>query len=54
MKRKSSEPTISQVAAMAGVSIATVSRVLNDPSKVRPTTVEKVSAAIVRILFSNL
>ena len=32
MKRKSSEPTISQVAAMAGVSI--------------PTTVEKVSAAI--------
>ena len=46
MKRKSSEPTISQVAAMAGVSIATVSRVLNDPSKVRPTTVEKVSAAI--------
>ena len=41
MKRKSSEPTISQVAAMAGVSIATVSRVLNDPSKVRPTTVER-------------
>lgn len=46
MKRKGSEPTISQVAAMAGVSIATVSRVLNDPSKVRPATVEKVSAAI--------
>lgn len=46
MKRKGSEPTISQVAALAGVSIATVSRVLNDPSKVRPATVEKASAAI--------
>ena len=46
MKRKGSEPTISQVADMAGVSIATVSRVLNDPTKVRPATVEKVSAAI--------
>ena len=44
MKRKGSEPTISQVADMAGVSIATVSRVLNDPTKVRPATVEKVSA----------
>lgn len=46
MKRKSSDPTLSQVAAMAGVSIATASRVLNDPTKVRPSTVEKVSAAI--------
>ncbi len=46
MKRKSSEPTITQVAGLAGVSIATVSRVLNDPAKVRLSTVEKVMAAM--------
>lgn len=46
MKRKGSEPTITQVAAMAGVSIATVSRVLNGPDKVRPSTVERVNAAL--------
>ena len=38
--------TIKDIARLCGVSVSTVSRVLNDPSKVRPTTVEKVSAAI--------
>lgn len=46
MKKKSAEPTITQVAEYAGVSIATVSRVLNDKGNVRPSTVERVSAAV--------
>ena len=43
MRKKSSEATISDVARHAGVSLATVSRVLNDKSKVRRDTAEKVS-----------
>ncbi len=46
MKKKSVEPTITEVAARAGVSIATVSRVLNDKGNVKPSTVELVSAAM--------
>ncbi len=46
MKRKGPEPTIKDVAAHAGVSIATVSRVLNDRSAVRPSTADKVLAAM--------
>ncbi len=46
MKRKSAEPTITDVAIKAGVSIATVSRVMNDPSKVRAATVAHVNDAI--------
>jgi DNA-binding LacI/PurR family transcriptional regulator len=39
-------PTISDVAELAGVSIATVSRVLNDPTVVADVTVERVQDAI--------
>ncbi len=39
-------PTISDVADLAGVSIATVSRVLNDPAVVADVTVERVQQAI--------
>jgi len=46
MKKKSTEPNITQVALQAGVSIATVSRVINDKGNVRASTVERVSAAI--------
>ena len=46
MKKKSAEPTVTEVAARAGVSIATVSRVLNDKGNVRSSTVERVSAAM--------
>ena len=46
MKKKGAEPTITEVASRAGVSIATVSRVLNDKGNVRPSTVERVSAAM--------
>ncbi|MDD3334179.1 MAG: substrate-binding domain-containing protein [Eubacteriales bacterium] len=46
MKKKSMEATITQVASQAGVSIATVSRVLNTPTKVRPSTVNAVIEAM--------
>ena len=39
-------PTIKDVASLAGVSKATVSRCLNDPSKVRPATLTRVQKAI--------
>ncbi|GAB4563313.1 MAG: LacI family DNA-binding transcriptional regulator [Anaerolineae bacterium] len=43
--------TIYDVAAAAGVSISTVSRVLNNPDKVRPETRERVMEAIDRLGF---
>ena len=46
MKRKGSEPTIKDVARRAGVSIATVSRVLNDSAAVRLSTAQKVAEAM--------
>ncbi|MEA4998150.1 MAG: substrate-binding domain-containing protein [Candidatus Limiplasma sp.] len=46
MKKKGAEPTITEVAELAGVSIATVSRVLNEKGNVRHATVAKVSAAM--------
>lgn len=46
MKKKGTEPTIKDVARQAGVSIATVSRVLNDSSAVRPSTAQRVSDAM--------
>lgn len=46
MKKKGPDPTIRDVAALAGVSIATVSRVLNDRSAVRASTAERVLAAM--------
>lgn len=46
MKKKGSEPTIKDVARRAGVSIATVSRVLNDSAAVRLSTAQKVTEAM--------
>lgn len=46
LKKKGVEPTIKDVALAAGVSIATVSRVLNDRSSVRPSTAKKVIDAM--------
>ena len=46
-----SQPTIYDVAQMAGVSIATVSRALNSLSSVRPATREKVLAAMRELEF---
>ncbi len=44
-------PTIYDVAGMAGVSISTVSRVLNEPQKVNPSTRQAVLAAIDQLGF---
>lgn len=44
-------PTIYDVAKLAGVSIATISRVLNSPDKVSPETHKKVMSAIDRLGF---
>ena len=46
MKKKGSEPTIKDVARQAGVSIATVSRVLNDSAAVRLSTAQRVTEAM--------
>lgn len=44
-------PTIYDVAKLAGVSIATISRVLNSPDKVNPETLKLVMTAIDRLGF---
>lgn len=46
LERKTTSPDIHQVAELAGVSIATVSRVLNQTAKVRPATEAKVLKVI--------
>ncbi|KQO60366.1 LacI family DNA-binding transcriptional regulator [Curtobacterium sp. Leaf261] len=43
--------SVREVAALAGVSLGTVSNVLNRPDKVAPTTVERVQAAIAQLGF---
>jgi len=43
---QSKKPTSKEVALMAGVSVATVSRVINGEPNVRPGTRQKVTAAI--------
>ncbi|WP_237741117.1 LacI family DNA-binding transcriptional regulator, partial [Novosphingobium sp. B-7] len=45
------EPTIEDVAAAAGVSIRTVSRVLNKSPKVNAQTRERIEAAIAALQF---
>lgn len=51
MEKKNKNPTIYDVAAHAGVSITTVSRMLNDPDKVNPETRKKVLASIDALAF---
>jgi DNA-binding LacI/PurR family transcriptional regulator len=46
MEKKNKKPTIYDVAKLAGVSITTVSRMLNDPNKVNPETRKRVLASI--------
>lgn len=46
-------PSISDVAARAGVSIATVSNVLNHPAKVSPDTIQRVNDAIAALGFAR-
>jgi LacI family transcriptional regulator len=43
--------SVREVAALAGVSLGTVSNVLNRPDKVSPTTVDRVQAAIAELGF---
>lgn len=50
-QRGGTRPTIYQVAEAAGVSIATVSRMLSAPDRVSPQTREKVQAAIDRLNY---
>ncbi|MES2441540.1 MAG: LacI family DNA-binding transcriptional regulator [Pseudomonadota bacterium] len=47
-----SQPTISSVAALAGVSIATVSRCVNDPERVHARTRARVQKAIAELGYS--
>ena len=51
MGESSGRTTVHDLAKAAGVSLATVDRVLNGRSGVRPATIEKVEAAIARIGF---
>jgi DNA-binding LacI/PurR family transcriptional regulator len=45
--------TITDVASEAKVSIATVSRVLNNPEKVKPDTIDKVNEAIRQLKYDS-
>jgi LacI family transcriptional regulator len=51
MRREKSKeaPTLSDVARVAGVSPITVSRLMNDGSKVRPDTARKIRSAVARL-----
>ena len=42
-------PTMREVAALAGVSVATVSRVINDTRRISPDTRARVEQAIARL-----
>lgn len=50
--RQTGAPTISDVAALAGVSMMTVSRVINADAKVRESTRETVKAAIAQLNYA--
>ncbi len=45
------KPTVFDVASLAGVSIKTVSRVVNDEPHVRPMTKERVDQAIAKLNY---
>jgi DNA-binding LacI/PurR family transcriptional regulator len=51
MEKKSKNPTIYDVAKLAGVSITTVSRMLNDSTKVNPETRKRILASIEQLSF---
>ena len=51
MANKKKSPTIYDVAKLSGVSISTISRVLNAPDKVNPETRQQVMSAIDRLGF---
>ena len=51
MEKKSKNPTIYDVAEHAGVSITTVSRMLNDATKVNPETRKRILASIEALSF---
>ena len=51
MPPEKKSPTIYDVAKLAGVSISTISRVLNSPDKVNPETHKRVMEAIDRLGF---
>ena len=53
VKTKGTGPTINDVARKAGVSIATVSRVLNDSAGVRPDTARCVSEAMEALGYAH-
>ncbi len=50
---KDMKPTIYDIAKEAGVSAATVSRVLNHPSLIKPSTMQKVQAAMDKLGFDK-
>ena len=52
MNRNTSPPTLNDVAQLAQVSTATVSRCLNDPGKVLPSTRERVQEAIASLGYT--
>ncbi|PVA07926.1 LacI family DNA-binding transcriptional regulator [Thalassorhabdomicrobium marinisediminis] len=52
MVEETAIPTLADVAARAGVSTATVSRVLNSPDKVAPKTRERVARAVADLGYS--
>ena len=45
------KPTIQDVADMADVSIATVSRIINNKGNIKPSTLEKVELAMKELNF---
>lgn len=51
MNEKTARPSIQDVARLAGVSIGTVSNVLNNPDRVKPDTLAKVQRAIEQLGF---
>jgi DNA-binding LacI/PurR family transcriptional regulator len=50
-RRGPARPTLDEVATLAGVSIATVSRVLNGTARVSPATRDAVEAAVARLAY---